>query len=64
MFSSALGARDDLLWYEAGLAKVFELKLTGRIGEAPDCGKEVRVLNRVVKIDTSGLTFDADPRHV
>ena len=61
---TCLGARDDLEYLEKGLAEVFELKLKGHLGEAPDCVKEVRVLNRIVRIDSHGVSYEADPRHV
>ena len=61
---TALEPRDSLLWYEKGLAQSVELKLKGRLGEAADCDKEVRVLTRVVRIDDEGISMEADPRHV
>ena len=60
---TALGPRSGLLEYEAGLAKVFEIKMKARIGEAADCDREVRVLNRVVRLTQDGLEYEADPRH-
>ena len=61
---TALGARGDLLYLEDGLSKVFEIKIKGHLGEAEDCQKEVRVLNRIVRIDSEGVPYEADPRHV
>ena len=60
---TALAAKDDLDWYEAQLSEVFELKIKGRLGEAERCDKEVRVLNRVIRLDKQGLLYEADPRH-
>lgn len=60
---TALGPREGLLAYEQALAKVFDYKLKGRIGEAPESDSEVRVLNRIVFIDENGITYEADPRH-
>ena len=60
---TALGARADLEWYEEGLRQVFEVVVKGRLGEAADCDKEVRVLNRIVRIDEQGVKYEADPRH-
>ena len=60
---TALADREQLLWYEAGLAKVFEIVVKGRLGGVPDCDKEVRVLNRVVRLDERGVRYEADPRH-
>ena len=61
---TALGPRDALLWYDAQLANVSELTLKGRLGVAPDCDKEVWVLNRIVRIGDDGISYEADPRHV
>ena len=36
----------------------------GLLGEAPDADKEVRVLNRSVKFDEHGVSYEAGPRHV
>ena len=47
--------------YEAELSKYFDLKLKGRLGEAADCDHEVRVLNRIVRIDAEGVSYEADP---
>ena len=52
------------MWYEQGLREAFEIKIKGKLGESADCDKEVRVLNRVVRINEDGLLYEADPRHV
>ena len=61
---TALGGRSELEWYEAGLREAFEIKVKGHLGEAEDCAKEVRVLNRIVRVDQHGIYYEADPRHV
>ena len=38
-------------------------KIKGRLGESLTCDKEVRVLNRITRIDESGLLIEADPKH-
>ena len=48
---------------EAGLGKVVEIKLKGQLGEAEDCEKEMRHLNRIVRLDDEGISYEADPRH-
>ena len=50
--------------YEAALQKCFDVKLRGRLGEHADDLKEIRVLNRILRITAKGLTYEADPRHV
>ena len=60
---TALGTDADLDWYEAQLAKSFEIKIRGRLGEGCPGPQEIRILNRVVRITADGLTYEADPRH-
>jgi hypothetical protein len=58
---TALGLQPDLDWYEKELAKSFELKIRGRIGENTEL-KTMRILNRIVTL-TPGLIYESDPRH-
>ena len=51
-------------FYEAKLAKNFELKIRGCLGEGCKGGSQLRILNKIVTITASGLTYEADPRHV
>ena len=46
------------------MCQAFECKLKGRLGGGKDDLKEMRVLNRIVRIDDNGLRYEADPRHV
>ena len=59
---TTLGLDGDLDWFESELAKNFELKLRGRLGEGTEC-QQLRILNRIVTITKDGLTYEADPRH-
>ena len=59
-----LGLDPDLDWYESELAKNFELKLRGRLGEGCKGDSQLRILNCIVTITESGITYEADPRHV
>ena len=61
---TTLGNDDNLNWYEAELAKHFELKLRGRLGVACSGDNEIRILNRIVRIIDRGLEYEADARHV
>ena len=61
---TALGCRDDLEWYAKQLSDHFEIVVKGYLGESDDCSKEVRVLNRIVRIDSEGISYESDPRHV
>ena len=60
---TALGTDADLDWYEKALQESFEIKLRGRLGEGCSGPQEIRILNRVVSVDSNGLTYEADPRH-
>ena len=53
---TALGTDPELDWYESQLAKHFELKIRGRLGEGCPGENELRILNRVLKITPDGLT--------
>ena len=60
---TALGSDKALDWYEARLAESFELKIRGRLGEGSTSPQQIRILNRIVTLDDTGLTYEADPRH-
>ena len=61
---TALGLDPDLDWYESELAKNFELKIRGRLGEGCKGDSQLRIFNRIVTITKSGLMYEADIRHV
>ena len=60
---TALGNADGLDKFERGMTDTFECKLKGRLGTGDDDLKEMRVLNRIVRITSDGLLYEADPRH-
>ena len=60
---TALGAKKGLDWYEGILSAAFEIGNYVRMGEAPEDAKQVRILNRILTLDESGLRYEADPRH-
>ena len=61
---TALGTPEGLDKYEQGMTKTFECKMKGRLGTRDTDLKEMRVLNRIVRVTDSGLRCEADPRHV
>ena len=61
---TALGTDEALDLYEAGMKKAFEIKIRGRLGTDEKDDKEIRILNRIVRITPKGLFYEADPRHV
>ena len=60
---TTLGLDEDIDWFEGKLQESFEIKIRGRLGEGCKGPQEIRILNRVVSIDESGLSYEADPRH-
>ena len=60
---TALGTDAALDKYEEGLRKSFECKIRGRLGVEPQDLKEIRLLNRIIRITSTGLLYEADPRH-
>ena len=58
-----IGTDPQLDWFQNELAKNFEIKIRARLGEGCPGDNEVTILNRVVKITPTGLTYEADPRH-
>ena len=59
-----MGLDADLDYYETELAKNFELKIHGRLGEGCKGDSQLRILNKIVTISATGLTHEADLRHV
>ena len=60
---TALGSPEGLDKFEKGMTDTFECKLKGRLGTGPNDAKEMRVLNRIVRITDDALLYEADPRH-
>ena len=42
----------------------FEVELRGRVGYGANGLREIKILNRIVRLDDRGLAYEADPRHV
>ena len=60
---TAVGAKADILWYESSLATKFDIKMRGHLGFSDGCVREMRILNRIVRLMDDGLRYEADPRH-
>ena len=60
---TTMGVKKDIDWFEQTLAKHFELKLRGRLGENCDGTQQIRILNRILTLTKEGLLYEADPRH-
>ena len=61
---TALATDAGLDFLEEGMQKHFEVKLKGRIGHGDSDCKEMRVLNRLLRVVPEGLLYEPDPRHV
>ena len=46
------------------MQKFFEVELRGRMGYDKGDLREIKILNRVLRLDERGLAYEADPRHV
>ena len=60
---TALGTDKALQLFEDGMAAAFEIKCKGRLGPDPGDCKELRVLNRILRMTDEGVSYEADPRH-
>eukprot|EP00959_Pyramimonas_sp_CCMP1952_P461331 9481397-Pyramimonas_sp.AAC.1 len=60
-----LGSRVDVLWVEEQIRQHIKMKKTGLLGPGPHDDKEVRCLNRIIRLDTARdcLEWECDPRH-
>ena len=54
--------KKELLWLDSELKKFFELK-TEILGPEKDETRELRILNRVLRWESEGITWEADQRH-
>lgn len=57
------GPKDALDYYEKQLQNYFDLKIRGRMAQDHNCDKEMKILNRIVRLDARGIKYEADPRH-
>ena len=57
------GNRSDLKWLETELRKRFDIKVDF-LGLGAGMRRELKILNRVFRVDDEGFSVEADPRHV
>ena len=57
-----VGARRHIRWLEEQVRKRFKIK-SEVLGLGPGEKREIRILNRIIRISTQGLEYEADPRH-
>ena len=60
---TCLGPKAEIVKYENELASRFEIKRRGHVGESDGCVREIRILNRILRLTDDGLRYEADPRH-
>ena len=56
------GPKCEIDWLKGQMELKYELTETGRIGPGVKDGKELKVLNRIVRWCPEGLEYEADPR--
>ena len=61
---TALGPEKGLDVYERGMPAAFDVGLRGRMGCEEKDIKEITILNRILRLTSKGLAYEADPRHV
>ena len=59
---TSCGPAEELDWFEAALAKGYELSIGPRLGPGPDDAKEPLALNRVIRWHEGHFEYKADPR--
>ena len=56
------GRKKCIDWFEKTLGELYEYKCAGRLGPGTADGKELTILNRVVRWTGGGIEYEADPR--
>ena len=61
---SSPGMRSDLAWIKQRLAEKFEIGGQTILGTEKQDSQQARILNQILTVTTTGLQYEADPRHV
>ena len=61
---TASGPASLLDWFEKTMRSRYELTCGGRIGPGAGDAQELRILNRIIRLTTEGVEYEADPRQV
>ena len=61
---TALSTDESLNRNAAQMHAAFDVELRGRLGAEAHDAKEINLLNRVLMVSSTGLRYEADPRHV
>ena len=59
---TAVGAKNNLDWFEEQMKGHYELTMQPRLGPGENDSKEAIVLNRVIRWTSKGIEMEADPR--
>ena len=59
---TSTGREGSLRWLDAQLKSKYEVK-TDILGPNPEHSQQLRILNRVISWDETGITYEADQRH-
>ena len=60
---TALGKNADFDAYQKTSQETLEIKLRGRLGEGSPGPQQIRIVCRCCSVDSTGLTYETDPRH-
>ena len=60
---TSLAKESDLIWFRESLKRVFEIDDRGIMGPGERDIKEIRLLNRIVAWESTGIRYEADQRH-
>ena len=58
----AVGSKENVKHTEDVLREKYKIKVE-HLGDGPECVKEVKILNKIVRYTTTGVELEADPRH-
>ena len=57
------GVKQDLVWFRDALKRSYEIK-SAILGNGKDESTEIGYLKRSIKINTGGLTYEGDSKHI
>ena len=58
-----VGEEEDLDWVAGLVTGWFEMKVRGRLGEGPNCEREMEILGRKLRLTEEGMEYEADGKH-
>ena len=61
---TVLGPEGSLDWFRKQMQKRYEVEFKARLGMGDNDGKSVSLLNRPIELHPTGISYEADQRHV